>query len=135
MINITKPNNLERRNARERSEGIDMKKVDVLGVVKLSWNLTLVLPLAKAHQLQMLLTEALLYEESGYADREKFAFTQCYEPPPVEVMSPSRPLFDATMLTSDDAKSWRDVVRTGLEADKEANAMDVVSPELWVGMR
>jgi len=81
------------------------------------------------------LTEALLYDECGYAEREKFAHTQKYEVPPVEVLSAKFPMFDATMLTGEEAKEWRDVVRVSMEEDKGANSMDAVSPELWKGMK
>lgn len=112
-----------------------MKKVETLGLVKLSWNLSLALPLAKAHQLQMLLTEALQYDEHGYPAHQTFACTQLYEVPAVDVLSNNLPMFDATMLTSNEVKEWRDAVKAGLDADKEAKAMDIVSPELWIGMR
>ena len=106
-----------------------------LGIVQMSWNLSLLMPLAKAHQLQLLLTEALKYDVDGYAVRDKFAHIQAYEVPSVALHPTSVPLYDAEMLSPNDFTEWRDAVRAGLEADKESNAADVVTPELWKSMR
>jgi hypothetical protein len=106
-----------------------------LGIVQVSWSLSLLMPLAKAHQLQMLLTEARKYDIDGYAVREKFAHIQVYEVPSVALHPASAPLYDATMLSSDEFTEWRDAVRAGLEEDKASNASDVVTPELWKSLR
>jgi len=84
----------------------------------LVWNLSLMLPLDKAHQLQALLAEATLYDETGYSEREKFAYFRDYAVPAVEVVPNNGVLFDATTLSSDDVTKWRDTVREGLEATK-----------------
>jgi len=104
------------------------------GVIKVSWNLSLMLPLDKAHQLQVLLTEATQYDETGYSEREKFAYFRDYAVPAVEIVPNNGVLFDATTLSSDDVTKWRDTVREGLEADKEAYAKDAVPPHLWEAM-
>ena len=106
-----------------------------LGIVQMAWNLSLLLPLAKAHQLQLLLAEALKYDIDGYAVREKFAHIQAYEVPSVSLHPTSVPLYDATMLSPDELRDWRDAVRAGLEADKTSDAANIVSPELWKNMR
>lgn len=104
---------------------------EATGIIKLAWNLSVALPLSDAHKMQALLTKALLYAESGYSEREKFAFVETLEVPSVEVASARIPLYDATMLTHEEAGAWRDVVRASFEADEGNNAANAIDPENW----
>ncbi len=109
-------------------------KSEPMAVIRMTWNLSIQLPLAEAHKLQTLLTKAQLYIESGYTEREKFAYIEMFDVPPVEISLGRIPMFDATMLTHEEATAWRDAVRQSFEADTEAKAANAISPALWKGM-
>jgi len=108
---------------------------EVTGVIKLAWNLSIALPLSDAHKMQALLTKALLYTESGLFARTKFGVLETLDVPPVEVTSARVPIYDATMLTHDEAVAWRDAVRASFDADEGNNAANAVDPENWKKMK
>lgn len=106
-----------------------------LGLIEMAWNLKLVLPLDKAHQLQTLLCEATRFETSGYNDRERFMYLQEFTPPQVAVADKTTPVYDARMLSEDAVGTWKEAVREGLALDKESHASKIITPEQWKGMK
>jgi len=109
-------------------------KENPVGIVQMPWSCAMVLPLEKAHQLQILLLEAWSYTEHGYSDGKKFAYISRFEVPPVATPSIDRPIYDATMLSKTEANEWAHTVSKGMDEDSTARSDTLLSPELWRAM-
>lgn len=113
-----------------------IKKEEPLAVVKLAWNCVVALPLGEAHQLQRLLINATSYDGRNYDERTRYAYLQEFKVPAVELIDTrERPLFDATMLSNEEAEEWRDIVSKGLQENEGTRARDAVTPEMWQKMK